>query len=318
FDKDYDTNKIETYKKHLGLYLSNSDSYSNVNGFTGTLGGAENIFTHFANLDKPCTAPAYNSHASTHTVPAPGSGTTLNQPMYTYDIIKLTNVVADNLYEIESTKLSTAGSTTDKITIRQQTPTGRAIAFDNGKFIFKPQTNDDYYIIVKKSDCSVHNGSPSPSDPIPSQYQRNIIIKDLGNSGFANTDPNPGPISEYSNNIPVGYCWYRYADLNMIWNTSAGTPWAFYKTNETNSKFNDEEEIKNNDFTIYPNPVSSEPLTIEGEGILRVEIFDIQGHKLLSQINGLNIDVSKLPSGLFQVRIITNNGYFIKTISKIK
>jgi hypothetical protein len=323
FDKDYDVpTSSGVYKKHLGLYLSNSGPIyhgdNNNNGFTGTLGGVENIFTHFANLNEPCAAPSSNINAVTHTTIAPNSSTTINQHMYTYDIIKLTNVVADNLYEIESRKLSTGGTTTDKITIRHQSPTGKAIAFDNDKFIFKPQTNDNYYIIVKKSDCSVHNGSPLPTDPIPLQYQRNIIITDMGASGFANTDPNPGPITEYTNNIPVGFCWYRYADLNMIWDDDAGTPWSFQKTNNEDSNEDQEEVFKTNEFKFYPNPTSTGQLTIEGEGITAVEIFDIHGRLLLTQSNSLNINVSHLSIGLYQIRLSTKAGYFFKTISKIR
>jgi hypothetical protein len=44
----------------------------------------------------------------------------------------------------------------------------------------------------------------------------------------------------------------------------------------------------------------------------------MQGHLLLIQEDGLNVNVSSLHSGLYQIRLTTQNGYVVKTISKIK
>tara|TARA_R110002050_G_C8664638_1_gene491465 strand:+ start:149 stop:283 length:135 start_codon:yes stop_codon:yes gene_type:complete len=44
----------------------------------------------------------------------------------------------------------------------------------------------------------------------------------------------------------------------------------------------------------------------------------MQGRMILIQKNGLNINISSLRTGLYQLRITTSNGFKVKTISKIK
>ncbi|MGB1004763.1 MAG: T9SS type A sorting domain-containing protein, partial [Salibacteraceae bacterium] len=138
----------------------------------------------------------------------------------------------------------------------------------------------------------------------------------LGTNGFPTVDPNPYPIGEYSKCIPVGFCWYRYADLNMIWDDDAGSPWSFYKTSNNESN-KDQEEVINNEFKIYPNPVLTGQLTIEGEGITKVEIFDMQGRLLISQNRTQNLSLEKLSKGLYQVILTTESDKFFETIFKL-
>ena len=80
----------------------------------------------------------------------------------------------------------------------------------------------------------------------------------------------------------------------------------------------DEKEI-----TLYPNPISQYlqyelPENYLGKTVL-FEVVDVQGRKLKSiKQNSLSgeIDLSNLNSGLYFVKIITNNKILIKTIFK--
>ena len=59
---------------------------------------------------------------------------------------------------------------------------------------------------------------------------------------------------------------------------------------------------------IYPNP-AKDILRVEGKGILKVELFNIVGQKVLSINKGFEaIDISPLQNGVYFVRLKTNDG----------
>ena len=65
-----------------------------------------------------------------------------------------------------------------------------------------------------------------------------------------------------------------------------------------------------NDFNIYPNPVKEELNIKTTEDIKKVEIFDTNGRLIqlfIQDKNQNSYDVSKLPSGLYFIRISTHD-----------
>ncbi|MGB1004764.1 MAG: T9SS type A sorting domain-containing protein [Salibacteraceae bacterium] len=70
------------------------------------------------------------------------------------------------------------------------------------------------------------------------------------------------------------------------------------------------------DVKIYPNPTTGQ-LTIEGEGITKVEIFDMQGKLLLSQPHKLQLYLGFLSKGLYHIRLTTPTGFYYESISKM-
>ena len=82
------------------------------------------------------------------------------------------------------------------------------------------------------------------------------------------------------------------------------------------------DEIENSKFEIdiYPNPTTG-MLTIEGDGVVRVEVMDMLGRvtmdRTLSQWEGtLTIDLSNMPQGSYVLRIITCDGSIIRRVMK--
>ena len=75
------------------------------------------------------------------------------------------------------------------------------------------------------------------------------------------------------------------------------------------------DNIENNSVSVYPTPANS-VLTVEGEGIHSVQMFDASGRTVLSRNNGGKIDISGLASGIYVVRVTTTNGISIKKVVK--
>ena len=75
------------------------------------------------------------------------------------------------------------------------------------------------------------------------------------------------------------------------------------------------DNVENNSVSVYPSPASN-ILTIEGEGIHSVQMFDASGRTVLSRNNGGKVDISTLASGVYVVRVTTNNGVSIQKVVK--
>ena len=65
---------------------------------------------------------------------------------------------------------------------------------------------------------------------------------------------------------------------------------------------------------VYPNPASS-MLRVEGEGIQQVEIIDVNGRVVMNTQAGI-INVESLVSGVYMVRVVTNDGVSTQKIVK--
>ena len=76
-------------------------------------------------------------------------------------------------------------------------------------------------------------------------------------------------------------------------------------------------EIESADIKIYPNPVKDELRIESGELIIeKMEIFDITGKAIVNLKSANVINVSALPSGVYFVKIETNNSIVTKKFVK--
>ena len=69
-----------------------------------------------------------------------------------------------------------------------------------------------------------------------------------------------------------------------------------------------------NAVALYPNPVS-DVLTIQAEGLQKAELMDMSGRRIVTATEP-RIDMSRLPSGAYFVRIVTADGVTVKRIVK--
>lgn len=67
--------------------------------------------------------------------------------------------------------------------------------------------------------------------------------------------------------------------------------------------------------SIYPNPVGQQ-LNVEGEGILWVQIMDINGRTVHTSDHAGQLDVADLSAGIYFVRVVTPEGIRIEKIIK--
>ena len=67
--------------------------------------------------------------------------------------------------------------------------------------------------------------------------------------------------------------------------------------------------------TMYPNPTTG-LLNIEGEGVVRVEVYDLGGRRVMSVEHVRSIDMSALPSGVYYVRVALADGVAVEKVVK--
>lgn len=92
--------------------------------------------------------------------------------------------------------------------------------------------------------------------------------------------------------------------------------WTFFFSNLATS-IND---IKENSFTIFPNPTKGTIRISSKDEILEIEILNIQGQVVKSKIGtstSESIDISELNEGIYFLRFKTNEKYFTQKIIKI-
>lgn len=61
---------------------------------------------------------------------------------------------------------------------------------------------------------------------------------------------------------------------------------------------------------VYPNPTNNY-ITIDGissEELKTITVIDVNGKKVSAVLNNNQIDISGLPSGIYMLRIVTNEG----------
>lgn len=114
---------------------------------------------------------------------------------------------------------------------------------------------------------------------------------------------------------------------SALWNKTTFTKKLFYNASRTLAELiynawtaagkpafgvvNNVSEISDTNFSIYPNPTKG-TLNIEVNDILRVDVCNITGIKVGLFYNN-NIDLSKLPNGIYLLTIYCKNGLLEKT-----
>ena len=144
------------------------------------------------------------------------------------------------------------------------------------------------------------------------EVQNNSIINSLNVANGNNEDFNDFDAS----NTPSLAC----IDVdNVSYSTAVWIPWGSIDSGDqfsldcsTLSTIGFDSKLR-----IYPNPIKSELFISTSLTILKVEILSITGQKILEVHNNLGqINISKLPSGIFFVNILTGEGAINKKIIK--
>lgn len=150
---------------------------------------------------------------------------------------------------------------------------------------------------------------------LDSLYAPNTVY--AANSGYGVKKTINGGISWTTINTGLGdstvYCLAQSpADTTLLY---AGTSSGVYVLGFSNEVT---ETLNKNHINIYPNP-ANENIIIEGLQTGKIEIMDING-KFIKNVNVsktmTSIDISKLSSGVYSIKIITDDGIIIKKLVK--
>ena len=85
--------------------------------------------------------------------------------------------------------------------------------------------------------------------------------------------------------------------------------WTFFRRHKLcNNSTGGLEELNSNQFITFPNP-TTQTISIESDiSINKIKLYSLEGKLLLTTTKIKNIDISKLPSGMIIVEIISKNG----------
>ncbi len=129
-------------------------------------------------------------------------------------------------------------------------------------------------------------------------------IAGTGKSGFSG-DGELAKNAKLSN--PTGLAFNKSGDLFVVDRGNNRVRKISGLTNNTSEELPLEANIK-----IYPNP-STDKITIELNNKIKIKstsLFDITGKKVRVKMKDKTLNVSKLPRGIYMLRIATNNGAF--------
>lgn len=172
----------------------------------------------------------------------------------------------------------------------------------------------------------------------PYTYQNNIgTITESGEEGYRYLDVTLSVILDYELNrdktqyrlaFQINTDWDYETDLVAFLTGSTQSVWArpqvFIRfTDEINSIENDEIPLDQSlNFEIFPNPVNNifgVSLSRKDVFIKKLDIFNIKGQKVksfndsdLMNANSISIDSSNMPSGIYLMKLITENEVVVK------
>ena len=69
------------------------------------------------------------------------------------------------------------------------------------------------------------------------------------------------------------------------------------------------------DITLYPNPTSG-PLTISADNVIQVQVFDRLGRNVAAYHHTNRLDLTRLPSGTYTLRITFPQGHAVRRVVK--
>lgn len=124
------------------------------------------------------------------------------------------------------------------------------------------------------------------------------------------TAPTIGPLTGTAADIGIiqGVALRQYAatENNVIDGIYVRNEWNLTSAGSSLSN----QSFESNSFSIYPNPVTGNQITIntKAEGIKNISIYDLNGRKVLETISDNSIvDISKLSKGFYIVQLTINN-----------
>ena len=80
------------------------------------------------------------------------------------------------------------------------------------------------------------------------------------------------------------------------------------------------EEMESNEIAVFPNPTTSS-FTVEGQGLNHIAVYNLMGQKVYEMdCRGESVDVNlnNVETGIYMVRVITDNGDVTKRITVIR
>ena len=75
------------------------------------------------------------------------------------------------------------------------------------------------------------------------------------------------------------------------------------------------ETVEGRGMTVYPNPTSG-VLNIEGEDVVRVDVYDFGSRRVMSADNVKSVDLSTLPAGIYYIRVVHSHGVSVNKVVK--
>jgi hypothetical protein len=129
----------------------------------------------------------------------------------------------------------------------------------------------------------------------------------VGNPNFSSAQAEYGNIIFSAENVPI----VSYSDP-----TVRGIYCKFYGEENALSTTDNGQAAINKSLVISPNPVTTTFQLNLSEEIQTVDIFDLTGKKVLSDIGKKDIDISPLQSGLYLVKVKTDTGNYTGKIVK--
>ncbi|MGL1889928.1 MAG: T9SS type A sorting domain-containing protein, partial [Reichenbachiella sp.] len=139
------------------------------------------------------------------------------------------------------------------------------------------------------------------------------LDEDLTDQGFVYALTTPSEIFEIAENE----LWIQEGKLDLVGESNSVTiestdvgGFSFSKTFELSNLVTvlnlDAAQLS---FKIYPNPFTNE-LHINSKSVVKLWIFDLSGNQLMElEYGGATIDTSKLPAGMYVVRVFTNAAF---------
>ncbi len=79
-------------------------------------------------------------------------------------------------------------------------------------------------------------------------------------------------------------------------------------------------EVESNSISVFPNPTTSR-FTVEGQGLNHITVYNLMGqmvYEMECQGESVDINLNNVETGVYMVRIFTNNGDVTKRITVIR
>ena len=74
-------------------------------------------------------------------------------------------------------------------------------------------------------------------------------------------------------------------------------------------------EVESNEVVIYPNPTKGR-VRVAAEGVTRIEVYNVNGQLVNTVSGSTEVDLSKLPAGVYTMRVRTHRTTFVRRVIK--